>query len=419
VLDLVLVCPSMPLGPGDIGPTPTGKTLVDTLNGKIRFSFSGGLNIVDVEDVARGHLLAEARGRRGEAYLLSGHNMTIPEMIGELRRVVGLRHRTWPIPGGLAAMSARLSSIYADQVSQREPMITAGAVAYASQKLFYDNRKAREELGFTVRPLAETLRRAVEWFAMHGYIERAALPAIRPTARPRLLGAEARAQGRVVGAAPAVVALAAEHVRRAGRCCPPVAAVAAAGGRWRGARCRTRTSSPRAELGGDAQHPAAGLERVSGGESGVSLRSPPRTMSASGNSAADASTISRARVASARRRSGSSSFFDLKWAANTIRRWPSASRWTSRNSRANHVWPPLGSSIGSSAWRRTSSDGKRDSTATSTDAAKPSLAEDRRRVGVAEPLAAARRGRSGSRPPAACTTSASNARDRLAISSAR
>jgi dihydroflavonol-4-reductase len=177
VLDLVLVCPSMPLGPGDIGPTPTGKTLVDTVNGKIRFSFSGGLNIVDVEDVARGHLLAEARGRRGETYLLSGHNMTIPEMVDQLRRVVGLRHRTWPIPGGLAAIVGRASDIYADHVSQREPMITAGAVAYARQKLFYDHRKAREELGFTVRPLADTLRRAVEWFALHGYIERAALPA--------------------------------------------------------------------------------------------------------------------------------------------------------------------------------------------------------------------------------------------------
>src|SRR5688500_11817509 len=74
-LDVVLVCPGMPLGPGDIGPTPTGRTLVDTLNGKIRVSFEGGLNLVDVEDVARGHLLAEAHGRRGEAYLLTGHNL--------------------------------------------------------------------------------------------------------------------------------------------------------------------------------------------------------------------------------------------------------------------------------------------------------------------------------------------------------
>lgn len=177
VLDLALVCPAMPLGPGDIGPTPTGKTLVDTVNGKIRFSFTGGLNIVDVEDVARGHLLAEVRGRRGETYLLSGHNLTIPEMVAELRRVVGLRHRNWPIPGAVAAVVGRMSEVYADRVSRREPMITGGSVAYARQKLFYDNRKAREELGFTVRPLADSLRRAVEWFGVHGYIDQAALPA--------------------------------------------------------------------------------------------------------------------------------------------------------------------------------------------------------------------------------------------------
>ncbi|MBL9106939.1 MAG: SDR family oxidoreductase [Myxococcales bacterium] len=180
VVDLVLVCPSMPLGPGDIGPTPTGKTLVDTVNGKIRFSFTGGLNIVDVEDVARGHLLAEARGRRGETYLLSGHNMTIPEMVAALRREVGLRHRNWPIPGGLAALVGRLSEAYADRVSKREPMITGGSVAYARQRLFYDNSKAREELGFQVRPLGESLRRAVEWFVAHGHIDRAALPAAAP-----------------------------------------------------------------------------------------------------------------------------------------------------------------------------------------------------------------------------------------------
>ncbi|MBL8972627.1 MAG: NAD-dependent epimerase/dehydratase family protein [Myxococcales bacterium] len=178
VLDVVLVCPGMPLGPGDIGPTPTGKTLVDTLNGKIRVSFEGGLTLVDVEDVARGHLLAEAHGRRGEAYLLTGHNLTIFEMIGELRKVVGMRHGMLRVPAGLAAMFGGLLESWAENVSRREPMITPGAVAYASQRLFYDNRKAREELGFTVRPLAETLRRSVQWFIDHGHVRAAAAPAI-------------------------------------------------------------------------------------------------------------------------------------------------------------------------------------------------------------------------------------------------
>lgn len=180
VLDVVLVCPGMPLGPGDIGPTPTGKTLVDTLSGKIRVSFEGGLNLVDVEDVARGHLLAEARGRRGEAYLLTGHNLTIFEMIAELRKVVGMRHGMLRVPAGLAAGFGHLLESWAERVSRREPMITPGAVAYASQRLFYDNRKAREELGFQVRPLAETLRRAVEWFVAHGHVKPSAAAALTP-----------------------------------------------------------------------------------------------------------------------------------------------------------------------------------------------------------------------------------------------
>lgn len=170
LLNLVIVNPGMPLGPGDIAPTPTGRTLIDTLNGKIRVSFDGGLNLVDVEDVARGHLLAETHGRRGEAYLLTGHNLSISAMVEQLRTVVGLRHGMLRIPAGLATAFGYLLEGWADRVSRREPLITPGIVAYARQRLFYDNRKAREELGFTVRPLDETLRRAVEWFVTHGQV---------------------------------------------------------------------------------------------------------------------------------------------------------------------------------------------------------------------------------------------------------
>jgi nucleoside-diphosphate-sugar epimerase len=92
LVDVTVVGPGMPLGPGDIGPTPTGKTLLDALSGRIRVCFEGGLNIVDVEDVACGHLLAEERGGRGACYLLTGHNLTIYDLIAELRRVLGVRH---------------------------------------------------------------------------------------------------------------------------------------------------------------------------------------------------------------------------------------------------------------------------------------------------------------------------------------
>jgi len=175
--DLVIVNPGMPLGPGDIAPTPTGRTLIDTLNGKIRVSFDGGLNLVDVEDVARGHLLAEAHGKRGEAYLLTGHNLTIFAMVEQLRAVVGLRHGILRIPASLAVAVGHLLEGWAERVSRREPLITPGTVAYTRQRLFYDNTKAREALGFTVRPLDETLRRAVEWFVAHHQVR---ADAVRP-----------------------------------------------------------------------------------------------------------------------------------------------------------------------------------------------------------------------------------------------
>ncbi len=178
LVDLVLVCPGLPLGPGDIGPTPTGKTLIDALNGTIRLSFDGGLTLVDVEDVARGHLLAEARGRRGEVYLLTGHNLSIFALIAELQQAVGLRHGMMRVPASLAAALGRALEVYAERVSRREPMITAGSVAYASQRLFFDHSKARDELGYTVRPLPETLRRAVAWFVAHDYLKPSAAAAL-------------------------------------------------------------------------------------------------------------------------------------------------------------------------------------------------------------------------------------------------
>lgn len=170
LVDLTIVNPGMPLGPGDVAPTPTGRTLIDALSGRIRVCFPGGLNLVDVEDVARGHLLAERRGRRGERYLLTGHNLTIEGMIAELRRVLGLQHAMVAVPAWLARAAGAALERLADRGLGGEPVITAGSVAYASRPLNFDNRKAREELGFTTRPLEDTLRRAVAWFRASGYL---------------------------------------------------------------------------------------------------------------------------------------------------------------------------------------------------------------------------------------------------------
>lgn len=170
LVDVTVVGPGMPLGPGDIGPTPTGKTLLDALSGRIRVCFEGGLNIVDVEDVARGHLLAEERGGRGACYLLTGHNLTIYDLIAELRRVLGVRHTMYAAPVAVARAAGWALEQVAERVTRKEPLITAGSVAYASQALHFDHRKAREELGYQIRPLDETLRRAAAWFRDNGYL---------------------------------------------------------------------------------------------------------------------------------------------------------------------------------------------------------------------------------------------------------
>ncbi len=103
-------------------------------------------------------------------------------MIAELRKVVGMRHGMLRIPAGLATAFGHLLEGWAERVSRTEPLITPGTVAYTRQRLYYDNRKAREELGFTTRPLPETLRRAVEWFIAHGHIRPAAAAALGPRA---------------------------------------------------------------------------------------------------------------------------------------------------------------------------------------------------------------------------------------------
>jgi dihydroflavonol-4-reductase len=170
VMDVVVVNPGMPMGPGDIGPTPTGKTLIDTLKGRHKLAFDGGLNIVDVEDVARGHLLAAEKGARGEKYLLSGHNVGVFEFVDVLSRVTGTPLKLARVPAGLVVRVGAVMESVADNVTKKEPIATAGSVRYASQKLYFDNAKAKRELGYTVRPLEDTIRRSVRWFRDHGYL---------------------------------------------------------------------------------------------------------------------------------------------------------------------------------------------------------------------------------------------------------
>lgn len=167
-LPVVIVNPTTPVGPGDWKPTPTGRMIVDFLNGCAPGFVDTGLNIVDVEDVAEGHLLAAERGTIGERYLLGGRNMTLKEIFHALAAASGRPAPRWRIPYFVAFAAAIGENGWA-RLAGREPRIPLEGVRMARHKMFVDCSKAVRELGFRPRPAEEALRRAAEWYISHGY----------------------------------------------------------------------------------------------------------------------------------------------------------------------------------------------------------------------------------------------------------
>lgn len=169
-LPLTIVNPGFPFGARDIAPTPTGQILLDIVNGKTPGYFDAGFNIVDVEDVARGHVLAEEKGKVGESYCLTNQNVKMKEFLDLVMDVTGVRIKLRKIPIRVAIGMGYLLEYRSDNVTHQRPVISGKALRYAKQYLFYDNTKAKEELGLEFTPIEESIRRAVEWFKENGYI---------------------------------------------------------------------------------------------------------------------------------------------------------------------------------------------------------------------------------------------------------
>ncbi|MCS6911926.1 MAG: SDR family oxidoreductase [Myxococcales bacterium] len=169
-LDLVVVNPAFPFGAGDVGPTPTGSYILEALRGRMPGYFPGGFCVIDVEDCAEGHVLAEERGRKGERYILGNHNVSYYEFYTLLAEVAGIRMPRWRLPLMLLAPWGYLMELWADHVTHRPPRGTYKAARQVSRNLFFDNTKARTELGLPVTPLRDTLEKAVRWFRDHGYV---------------------------------------------------------------------------------------------------------------------------------------------------------------------------------------------------------------------------------------------------------
>jgi dihydroflavonol-4-reductase len=168
-LPVVIVNPTTPVGPGDWKPTPTGKIVVDFLNGRMPGYVETGLNFVPVEDCAAGHLLASERGQVGERYILGGRNLTLKEVLDMLAAISGLRAPRWKFPHAVAYVAAGVDAVISS-VMGREPQIPLEGVRMARHKMFVDASKATREIGFTPGPIEGALERAVGWYEKNGYV---------------------------------------------------------------------------------------------------------------------------------------------------------------------------------------------------------------------------------------------------------
>jgi len=168
-LDVVVVNPTTPIGRGDIRPTPTGQIVVDFLNGRMPAYVNTGLNLVDVDDVAVGHVLALEKGRPGERYILGNKNLTLKEILAALGRVTGRRAPRLRLPLWVALGAAYVSEFTARRVTGGPPRIPVTGVKVARHFRYFDCSKAVRELGMPQTPIEEALDKAVRWFREHGY----------------------------------------------------------------------------------------------------------------------------------------------------------------------------------------------------------------------------------------------------------
>jgi dihydroflavonol-4-reductase len=169
-LPLVVVNPSTPVGAWDLRPTPTGQMIVDFLRGKMPAFLDSGLNVIHVRDVAQGHLLAEARGRVGEKYILGHQNLTLAAIFAQLAEISGVRAPRWRLPYYPILGLAYLSEGWSTWITRRPPLIPLTAVKMAKKFMYFDSQKAVQELGLPQTPVAQAFQEAVDWFRQRGYV---------------------------------------------------------------------------------------------------------------------------------------------------------------------------------------------------------------------------------------------------------
>jgi dihydroflavonol-4-reductase len=164
-LDLVVVNPGLPFGPGDRAPTPTGRIVLSILRGENPPVVGpGGFATIDVDDCATGHLLAEEKGRTGERYILVADNVTLRDFVERVERICGMSRRKVYLPGFAGGPIAAGMEWWANHVTKKEPLVTYKYARYTMKNAFFSNAKAKRDLGLPTRPLEESIQRAVDWF---------------------------------------------------------------------------------------------------------------------------------------------------------------------------------------------------------------------------------------------------------------
>jgi len=167
--DVMILNPTTPIGSHDTKPTPTGRILVDFLNRNFPAYVDTGLNLVDVREIARAHLVAVERGRPGERYILGGENLTLKQILDRLAAITGLPSPKHKVPHAVAMVFAFFDENLTGKLRGREPRATIEAVRMGKKMMFASSAKAERELGFVARPVDEAMRSAVEWFVANGY----------------------------------------------------------------------------------------------------------------------------------------------------------------------------------------------------------------------------------------------------------
>jgi len=166
---VIILNPTTPIGSGDIKPTPTGRIVVDFLKRKFPAYMDTGLNLVDVNEVARTHVHALEAGRPGERYILGGENLTLKQILDKMSAITGLPSPTMRVPHSVAMIFALCDQTITGKMRGQEPRATVEAVRMGKKMMFVSSAKAERELGFRVVPVYPALRSAIDWFRAHGY----------------------------------------------------------------------------------------------------------------------------------------------------------------------------------------------------------------------------------------------------------